>query len=365
MEKSKRYSNLKYSLSLLDTFYLLLILVVFSGCGGSYLLVSGLKTIGLPGFFLLPVYLLILFIGYYLLNFPVNFCHSYMIERQFSLSNQKIGDWLLDQLKAGVLSYIFALVIISAFYFVLKTLPGSWWLVISLFWVLFSVVIAKLTPTLIIPMFFKYKKLEDQALRSRILSLAEKMQVKILDVFEIDLSKKSLKGNAAFVGVGKTRRVLLADTLKDKYTHDEIEVVLAHEFAHYKLKHILKMIILSSAMTVFIFYLIFQTSPLVLKVFGFYSLSDYAALPVVILYFALFGALIQPLEASLSRHFETDADMLALKITKSRDAFISMMDKLASQNLADRKPNALIRFYFFDHPPIDERIAAAKNAKLD
>jgi STE24 endopeptidase len=288
-----------------------------------------------------------------------------MAERQFSLSNQKISAWFIDQLKAGVLSYIFGLILISVFYLILKAFPGSWWLIISIFWIFFSLVIAKLTPVLIIPLFFKYKKLEDEILRLKILNLAEKMQVKILDVFEIDLSKKSLKGNAAFVGVGGTRRVLLADTLKDKYTHDEIEVILAHEFAHYKLKHILKLIFLNSAVTILAFYVIFKTNPFVLKLFGLFSLSDYAALPVIFIYFVLFGIVTQPLEAFISRIFEKDADMLALKITRAREAFISMMDKLGTQNLADRKPHPLIKFYFFDHPPIDERINLARNAKLD
>ena len=95
------------------------------------------------------------------------------------------------------------------------------------------------------------------------------------------------------------------------------------------------------------------------------SLSDYASLPVVFIYFMLFGIITQPLEALISRVFEKDADMLALKTTGAREAFISTMDKLAAQNLADRNPHPIIKFYFFDHPPIDERISMARNAKLD
>ena len=363
--KAKRYSNLKYSLSILDTFYLLLILFIFSGFGTAKILVSALAHLGLPRYLILPLYFLILSVSYYLLSFPINLCRTYIAERQFSLSNQKINDWLLDQLKGCILGYILGLVLISAFYFILRVFPGYWWVVISIFWILFSVVIAKLTPILIIPLFFKYKKLEDELLRSRIIKLAENMRIKILDVFEIDLSKKSLKANAAFVGVGGTKRVLLADTLKDKYGHDEVEVILAHEFAHYKLKHILKLIFLNSIITFLAFYIIFKTSGSVLKLFGLTSLSDYASLPVVFIYFILFSIITQPLEALISRIFEKEADTLALKTTRAREAFISTMDKLAVQNLADRNPHPLIKFYFFDHPPIDERIGMAKNAKLD
>lgn len=221
-------------------------------------------------------------------------------------------------------------------------------------------ILARLVPIIIIPLFFKYKKLSDEVLRQRILNLAKKMKIKLLDVFEIDFSKKTLKANAAFVGMGKTRRVILADTLKDKYTPEEIEVILAHEFAHYKMKHLLKLILLNSLVTLGCFYLIFRTSGSVLAAFGFSSLSDIAALPVVIIYFTLFGIITQPLTNLISRRFEKDADIAALKVTQNKDAFISMMNKLADQNLADRNPHPLIKFYFFDHPPISERISLAQ-----
>ena len=221
-------------------------------------------------------------------------------------------------------------------------------------------VLAKLTPVLIIPLFFKYKKLEDETLRQRIFNLAAKMQIKLMEVLEIDLSKKSLKANAAFTGMGKTKRVLLADTLKDKYTLDEVEVILAHEFAHYRLKHIIKLIAANSLITLGLFYLIFKTSVYSLGVFRLNSLEQLSSLPLVFLYFILFGIMAQPLETAISRRFEKKADLLALKVTNGKAAFISLMEKLAEQNLADRSPHPLIKFFFFNHPPIDERIKIAK-----
>jgi STE24 endopeptidase len=121
------------------------------------------------------------------------------------------------------------------------------------------------------------------------------MKVKILDVFEIDLSKKTQKANAAFVGIGKTKRVILADTLKNKYSPDEIEVILAHEFAHYKLKHLLKLILVNSLATLLAFYFIFKTSDNILSLFGLSSLLDIAALPVIFMYLVIFGIVTQPL----------------------------------------------------------------------
>ncbi|MDP2831125.1 MAG: M48 family metalloprotease, partial [Candidatus Omnitrophota bacterium] len=187
------------------------------------------------------------------------------------------------------------------------------------------------------------------------------MQIKLLDVLEIDFSKKTLKANAAFTGMGKTKRVLLADTLKDKYTLDEVEVILAHEFAHYRLKHMLKLIAVNSLLTLGLFYLIFKTSVYALGVFKLDSLVQLSSLPLIFLYFILFGIIMAPLEALVSRLFEKEADNLALKVTGSKEAFISLMEKLASQNLADRNPHPLIKFFFFTHPPIDERIKIAKD----
>jgi len=355
---AKSYSHQKYTLSIIDTFYSIALLLIFLGSGLSLRLEDFLKSSGLPGYLLIAVYLLAVSFLYYLFSLPLNFYASFTLEHKFNLSKQKPGDWAADQLKSGILAYLFSLILILAFYWVLGKF-NQWWLVISLIWIVFSVVLAKLAPVLIIPLFFKHKKLDDQSLRQRIFNLAAKMQVKLTDVFEIDFSKKTLKANAAFTGMGKTRRVLLADTLKDKYTEDEVEVILAHEFAHYRLKHIIKLIALNSLVTLGLFYLIFRTSVYTLAVFKLDSLTQLASLPLVFLYFMLFGIMAQPLEAYISRGFEKEADLLALKVTGAKEAFISLMEKLAAQNLADRSPHPLIKFFFFSHPPIDERIKLA------
>ncbi|MCX5669228.1 MAG: M48 family metallopeptidase, partial [Candidatus Omnitrophica bacterium] len=344
----------------IDTVYSIALLLIFLGSGLSLFLEDFLKSFGWPNYLLIGVYLLVILFLYYLLNFPLNFYTSFTLEHKFNLSKQRTGAWVADQLKSGVLAYILSLILILSFYWILGRF-NQWWLVISIFWIVFSVVLAKLAPVLIIPLFFKYKKLEDEVLRQKIFNLAVKMQIKLMEVSEIDLSKKTLKGNAAFTGMGKTKRVLLADTLKDKYTHDEVEVILAHEFAHYRLKHIIKLIALNSLVTLGLFYLIFKTSVYSLGIFKLNSLKHLSSLPLVFLYFILFGIIMQPLEAYFSRRFEKEADLLALKVTGAKAAFISLMEKLAEQNLADRNPHPIIKFLFFTHPPINERIKIAKS----
>ena len=360
-EKARKYSSLKYGLSIFDTAYLVALLFLFQGLGISGVLARIISGLAAKEYLVLPVYLLAVSLAYYLLDFPINFYQSFVLEHNFGLSRQKAGDWLKDQLKAGLIVYIISLVLFGVFYYILRQYPANWWLIVSLAWIFFNLIMAKLFPIIIIPLFFKSKPLSDQGLRQRIMDLAGRMKVKILDVFEIDFSKKTSKANAAFVGWGKTRRVLLADTLKDKYSHDEVEVILAHEFAHYRLKHLFKLILINSLVTLATFYLIFKSSSFFLSFFGLSSLGDIAAFPLLLLYFVAVGVISRPIENYISRRFEINADKMSITSTGLKADFISTMDKLAAQNLADRNPHPLIKFFFFDHPPIDERIALAKS----
>ncbi len=356
-----KYSSFKYTLAILDTACLIALLLIFTGFGFSKILAQRLLNLTTNYYIIVPLYLLIISVFYYALNFPLNFYSSYVLEHKFCLSKQKIGDWAKDQIKAGIIYYIISIILIASFYCILKHFKYSWWWAVSIAWIFFSLILARLTPIVIIPLFFKYKKLSNDALRARIMSLADKMKVKILDVFQIDFSKKTLKANAAFVGIGKTKRVILADTLEGKYTDDEIEVILAHEFAHHKLKHLLKLILINSLATILAFYFIFKTSGNVLNFFGLSSLLDIAAFPVIIMYLVVFGIVTQPFQNYISRRLEKNADKMALSVTGLKEAFVSMMEKLSAQNLADRKPHPIIKFFFFDHPPVDERINMAKS----
>lgn len=363
-DKARDYSRQKYTFAIIGIFYLFLLLWLSLALGLSKTLAQGILRLTQPAYLNLPVYLLLVYVLYWCLDFPLAFLGSFKLEHKFSLSNQKFSDWLRDQIKSGIIAYIISLILLGSFYFILKNNPRTWWLIISLFWVFFSVILSKVTPVIIIPLFFKYKKLDNQELRQKIIRLAEKMRVGILDVFEIDFSKKTIKANAAFLGIGSTKRVILADTLKEKYSADEIEAILAHEFAHYRMRHLLKLIAVNSLAVILSFYFIFYTSEYSLKIFGIDSLSDLAALPLIMLYLAIFSFIMGPFENYISRRLERNADLAALKETQNPKAFISMMDKLGNQNLADRAPHPLVKFFFFDHPPINERIALAGHFKF-
>jgi STE24 endopeptidase len=360
-QRSRKYSTIKYGLSIIEIVYSLLLLAVLLSSGVSRLLAKDVALLVSNNFLGLVLYLFIIYVAYYILSFPLNFYHNFILEHQFQLSRQSVRGWFLDQAKSGIISFVISIILLEVFFLLVAREPQTWWWIISIFWISLSLVLAKLAPVLIIPLFFKYRKMADESLRRRIIAISQKMNLKILDVFEIDLSRKTEKGNAALVGFGSTRRVILGDTLKGKYTPEEIEVILAHEFAHQKLQHLIKMVLVNAASTVICFYAIYKTSFYALKLFNLASLDDIAALPVIFIYLMLAGIILKPWENFLSRKFETEADSLAITRTGLKEAFVSTMEKLAAQNLADRNPHPLVKFFFFDHPAIDERIKLARS----
>jgi STE24 endopeptidase len=295
-------------------------------------------------------------------SFPQHFYRSFLLDHQFGLSRDSIRGWFLDQLKSGIVSYVIFVICLYAFYFTLGRYPQTWWIVLAFFWIFFTAVISNLAPIVIIPLFFKYQKFPGGALRTRLIGLAQYMGIRILDVYYIDFSRRTTKANALLTGLGATKRVLISDTMRQAYSEDEIAVIAAHEFAHHRLNHMMKMMIVNGLAAAAFFFCVYKTQSTILSISGLAALNDPAALPVICLYLTLFGVIVQPAANALSRRFETDADAAAIKATGLAGAFISSMDKLAAQNLSDRAPSVLITWLFFDHPPVAQRIAAAKRS---
>ena len=357
--KAKRYSKIRYTLAIVGFIYLLSILALFHFSGLAVWL-----RVEVSGFFINQIllvffYCLILYLLYFILHFPLEFYGSYKVEHHFGLSQEKFSHWFGDQIKEFVVGFLIFIILVEGFFFFLRHYPDNWWWISGLFWILFSVILARVFPVLIIPLFFKYKIITDENLRQRILNLASKMGIKILDVYQIDFSKKTTKANAALVGLGKSKRVVLTDTLQGRFSPEEIEVILAHEFAHFRLRHLIKSLILNSGLIFFIFYLLFKSANLIFSRLNL-DFADIASLNIWIFCFITLQVCFIPLLNWISRNMEKNADRLAIKFTGLREAFVSMMDKLSRQNLTERKPARWVKIVFFDHPPVDERIAMAQ-----
>jgi len=235
----------------------------------------------------------------------------------------------------------------------------------ALFWVFFTIVLSRIIPTFIIPLFYKYKPLQDNELRKRLIGLAGKANVKVLDTYEIDFSKKTKKANAALVGLGKSRRIILADNLVKDFSHEEIEVVIAHEIGHHKLLHMWKMLFFGGGVAFLIFYIADSVLTNSLHMLGASAIYDIEIFPFFCLILSAFSILLMPIQNEFSRKIERSADGFALKITGNKEGFISLMKKLAEKNLADFKPNKIIEFIFYDHPSISNRIEFAEEFQLE
>ncbi len=257
-----------------------------------------------------------------------------------------------------IVGLVIGVPVLLLFFFVLNQFEDLWWLVFASAMFLISVVLAQIFPILIMPIFYKIIPLNDDELKTRITKLAKGAGITVQNVFSFNMSKNTKKANAAFTGLGKTKRIILGDTLLNDYSKDEIETVIAHELGHYKHKHIQKNILFGTAasfLTFFIISLLYKHS---LSWFDFNSILQIAALPVLSLWAMLVGLIQTPISNILSRKYEFEADRYAVESTLKPDSFISTLNKLTDQNLGDRQPHPFVEWFFYSHPSVKNRINA-------
>jgi STE24 endopeptidase len=286
--------------------------------------------------------------------------YGFRLERSVKLSNQKIGSWLSDEIKGFLVSLVLGTIVVELVYFTIRQWPQHWWLLAwSLFIGLF-VLLAQLAPVVLLPIFYKFEPLDNEDLRRRLVILSERAGTRVRGVYRWKLSEKSKKANAALTGLGNTRRIILADTLLDNYTADEIEAVLAHELGHHVHRHILKSIFVQAGITLFGFWAANWTLHYAVDQRMFEQLSDFANLPLLALVSIVLSFLLMPALNAFSRFNERQADRYAFESVTSVEPFISSMNKLAEQNLAERTPSKWVEWFFHSHPSISRRLAAAE-----
>jgi STE24 endopeptidase len=220
--------------------------------------------------------------------------------------------------------------------------------------------LAQLSPLLLLPLFYDLKPLDREALTRRLVHLAERAGTTVAGVFEWRLSDRTRKANAAFTGLGRTRRILLSDTLLGEYSDDEMEVILAHELAHQVHRDIWSALALETVLIAAGFYAADRLLVLGAAAFGLAGKADVAALPLVMLALGAVSVCLVPVANGFSRAHERRADRYALEMTGNAPAFMSAMRRLAAQNLAEERPSRLVEVLFYSHPPTVARIEAAR-----
>lgn len=266
------------------------------------------------------------------LTFPLDYYLGFVLPHRFQLSTQTFGAWLVDQAKGLLVSAAIGLPLLLGLYGLIRSNPAGWWLSASAGYALVTTVLAVLSPVLILPLFYKLEPLGDThaELRQRLLDLAQAAGARIEGVYQFDMSRRTRAANAALTGLGKTRRIILADTLLESFEDDEIETVLAHELAHHVHRDIPLSLLVGIGLSIGGFYLLALGLEQIGARLGLSGPADPAGLPLLALLLGAFGLASMPLGNAFSRWREQLADEFALNLSRKPAAFARAMTRLAN-----------------------------------
>jgi STE24 endopeptidase len=358
---SRRYNRIKRWLGVSDFVVGLGLLAVLLATGWT----GTLRDLAYRGAsqnysFAVFLYVLMLILISKVIGLPLDY-YGFRLEHHYHLSNQRLRSWLWDEFKSLLIGLVMATIVVELIYLLLRQVPQHWWLIA---WALFLglfVLLAQLAPVVLFPIFYKFEPLDNEELKRRLIVLSERAGTRVRGVYRWHLSEKSKKANAALTGLGATRRIILADTLLDHYSDDEIEAVLAHELGHHVHRHILKSILVQAGITFVGFWLANEVLHYAVERRDlFATMSDFANLPLLILVSTVLSFLLMPALNAYSRFNERQADRYCFQSVASVEPFITSMNKLADQNLAERTPSRWVEWLFHSHPAIAKRVAAAE-----
>ncbi|MBO0779660.1 MAG: M48 family metallopeptidase [Ktedonobacteraceae bacterium] len=306
------------------------------------------------------LYFLIVTIILQIVTLPLSYYQGFVLSHRYGLSVMTLKAWFIDRLKGGGLGIALQAIIVTLIYALLAFQPQTWWLWVAICQLFFSVVLANLAPVIIFPLFYKFSPLPDGELKQRLLTLAQRAGTSVRGVYTMHLSSKTTAANAAVMGLGNTRRIVLGDTMTDRYSTDEIEVVLAHELGHHVHNDMWKALFYDSLLTLGGLFLCSLILHFVIDSWHYYlALTDPATLLFLAVLAGLYGLIIAPLSNLNSRRAEYQADEYALRATGKIASFKNTMARLANQNLAEIEPSPIVEFLFYSHPSITRRLKHA------
>ena len=359
--QTRRYNRIRRWLGIADFLLGSLLLVVLLATGWS----GTLRDIALGDAaqnYILAVFLYVLMLMTIakLLGLGLDY-YGFRLEHRFQLSNQRLRAWLWDEAKGFLVGLVLAAIVAELLYFIMRQAPQHWWLIAWAVFLGLFVLMAQLAPLILFPIFYKFEPLQNEELKARLVRLSERAGTRVRGVYQWKLSEKSKKANAALTGLGNTRRIILADTLLDNYSPDEIEAVLAHELGHHVHRHILKSIVVQAGTTLLGFWAAnWVLHYAVDRLHMFETLSDFANLPLLVLATTVLSFVLLPALNAYSRFNERQADRYAFQSIARVGPFVSSMNKLADQNLAERAPSRWVEWFFHSHPAISKRVKAAE-----
>jgi STE24 endopeptidase len=305
----------------------------------------------------IPIYLLFLFSLLLLILAPFSFYFGYVFEHKYGLSNQKLGEWFKDFLKTQGLLNILLVPAGTGLDFIWSNSPFHWWIIASSCFFLILLLVTTIFPVLFVPFFWKTEEYTDEARTRRLLGIAKKAGINAVEKVQIvKESEKSKKANAAVIGLGRTRRILIFDNLVNNFSSDEIDVVFAHEMGHRANKDITRGILFSTILAFPVFFVISIIIMPLANLAGVESLNDIAIFPVFAALFILIEMCIKPIHMAYSRTRERLADQFAFEVVRNPEAQISAFKRLADIDLEDDSPPPFVEAWLYGHPSISRRI---------
>lgn len=360
-ERAREYEQVHNRLFLVRILLTVLVLAVYLLSGASVYLAEGLRDrFGALWPVVNGLYTVITIFGFAALMFPLSLYSEHVVERRYGMSNQELEGWFFDYLKALAIELVLATAFFEVIYAFLRYAPVLWWIWATFFYVLFVVVLAAIAPVVIMPLFHKFDPIDNPSLTDAVKDFVERAGLKVVGVFRWGLEEKTNAGNAALTGLGRSRRIILGDTILKDYSQDEIIAVLAHEVGHYRNRDMARLIVVGSALAAAGFYLAHLFLQTLVAKFGFAGPDDIGSFPIFVFCLIVFSLVTMPVSNAYSRRREYAADAYAVETLGSSGALVSALEKLAAQNLADKNPAPWIEFLLHSHPSIDRRVRRAR-----
>ena len=358
---AKRYENIKLLLDVVNG-----TAIPFAFCltlflsGTSSWITGSLETLSTSYWLSLWLYLVVFVILLQLVALPVGFYSGFVVDHRFHLSTQTIRGWAVDEMKGTGMEMAFGLLAGSVLYYLIRS-TSFWWIIAAAVFAIFSILLSIILPFVILPIFYKVIPLADVKLKEELLQMTKKAGVNNIDrVLVADESRRSIRANAFFSGVGRSRSVVLFDTLLSNFTHREIITVVAHELGHYVNKDIWTEALTSGLLIVPPFFVANLALRSAVNSSSLASLVDPAGIPLLFAVLIGMNFLLQPVSNAISRIVERKADEFALKAADDPDAQASTERRLADLALSVDKPSRLVEALFYTHPPSSKRIKLAE-----
>jgi len=366
-DESQKYASVTIKFGLLENGYSTAITIVFLLCGGFNIADLWARNFGYGEIITGLIFSAILISLSFLSTLPFSIYSTFFIEERFGFNRTTIKTFILDILKGSLLALILGGPLLALLLWFFMTAGSYGWLFCWIGVFIFTLTLQFLAPVLIMPLFNKFSPIEDGVLKRDILQYADRQNFKIQGIYTMDGSKRSSKLNAFFTGFGRFRKIVFFDTLIEKLDPSEIVAVLAHEMGHFKLKHIVKMILGSAVQTGIMFYLLslFLDNRTLSDAFGMQHMSVYSSLIFFGFIYSPVSMLISIIFNAISRQHEYDADRYAAETTAKPEMLIEGLKKLSAANLSNLTPHPLHVFLHYSHPPVLMRIKKLQNQKIN